>query len=82
MKWTDRQTSLERYGFVVDTESYAGNFERELVAYMTGEIGVCEVGKKIAAIAKKELWAHEEGKRTRRWLKRNVIQIADEHGNH
>lgn len=33
------------YVFVVDTNSYAGNFERELVAYMTGARGDCRVGK-------------------------------------
>jgi hypothetical protein len=30
--------------FVVDTDSYAGNFERELCAFMTGQYGECEVG--------------------------------------
>ena len=33
-------------GFVIDTNSYAGNFERELCAYITGVIGDCEVGKR------------------------------------
>jgi hypothetical protein len=31
-------------GFVIDTDQYAGNFERELCAHMTGHIGECEVG--------------------------------------
>jgi len=30
--------------FVVDTEQYAGNFERQLCAFMTGAIGECGVG--------------------------------------
>ena len=30
--------------FVVDTEQFAGNFERQLCAYMTGRIGDCGVG--------------------------------------
>jgi hypothetical protein len=30
--------------FIVDTDSYAGNFERCMCAYMTGQIGECEVG--------------------------------------
>lgn len=32
--------------FVVDTDTYAGNFEREMCAFMTGRIGECGVGKK------------------------------------
>ena len=38
----------ENYGdsiaFVIDTEQYAGNFEREMCAHVTGRIGECEVG--------------------------------------
>ena len=34
----------EGYAFVIDTDSYAGNFEREMCAYLTGIIGDCEVG--------------------------------------
>ena len=34
--------------FVVDTNQYAGNFERELVAYMTGRLGDCNVGSEEA----------------------------------
>ena len=30
--------------FVIDTDSYAGNFEREMCAYVTGQIGECGVG--------------------------------------
>jgi len=29
---------------IVDTNKYAGNFEREMCAYATGQIGECEVG--------------------------------------
>lgn len=31
--------------FCVDTDTYAGSFERELCAYMTGILGECEVGE-------------------------------------
>ena len=37
------------YGFIVDTDSYAGNFEREMCAYMTGHIGECSVGEEYAS---------------------------------
>lgn len=36
------------YIFVIDTDSYAGNFERQLTAYCTGQIGDCGVGDDIA----------------------------------
>jgi len=36
----------ESYQLVVKTNCYAGNFEREMCAYMTGQIGDCEVGGK------------------------------------
>jgi hypothetical protein len=31
--------------FVIDTDHYAGNFEREMTAYITGTAGDCGVGK-------------------------------------
>ncbi|MGP3781811.1 hypothetical protein ACTWKC_17650 [Bacillus sp. 4A_MP3] len=31
-------------GFIIDTDSYSGNFEREMCAYITGHIGDCLVG--------------------------------------
>ena len=34
--------------FVIDTDQYAGNFEREMCAYCTGTIGQCGVGEEIA----------------------------------
>lgn len=41
--------------FVVDTDSYAGNFERAMCAYMTGQVGDCGVGKDYAELFKKEV---------------------------
>lgn len=37
---------LDRYVLVIDTDKYAGNFEREMVAFITGQVGECEVGLK------------------------------------
>lgn len=37
----------EGFAFIIDTDSYAGNFEREMTAFVTGEIGECEVGKEL-----------------------------------
>lgn len=36
------------YLLVITTNQYAGNFERELTAYLTGCIGECEVGHQAA----------------------------------
>lgn len=37
-------TSEIQYAFIVDTNKYAGNFEREMTAYCTGQVGECGVG--------------------------------------
>ena len=43
------------YTFVIDTDQYAGNFERELCAYLTGIVGECGVGSEFKDIARKEI---------------------------
>jgi len=45
----------DRWLFVVDTDVYAGNFERELAAYMTGKWDQETHGGDQAAVAEKEL---------------------------
>jgi hypothetical protein len=41
------ETKVE-YELLVRTNSYAGNFERDMCAFMTGHIGECEVGEELA----------------------------------
>jgi len=36
---------MTSFYFVIDTENYAGNFERQMCAYATGQIGHCGVGE-------------------------------------
>jgi hypothetical protein len=60
---------------IVDTGAYAGNFEREMVAFITGQIGECSVGTEAAVIAGKELPAD-----VLLWFEQNVIQTSDDHG--
>lgn len=62
------------YIFVIDTDSYSGNFEREMCAYMTGQIGDCEVGKQLAEEATIEIL--EIVKK----LERIIDKMPDEHG--
>jgi len=47
-----------KYYFVIDTDTYAGNFERQLCAFITGMIGECGMGDKIAEIARNQLGTH------------------------
>ncbi len=37
-----------KFIFIIDTNTYSGNFERQLCAYCTGQYGECEVGRDIA----------------------------------
>lgn len=39
--------STAKFAIVVKTDSYGGNFEREMCAYLTGHIGECEVGEEL-----------------------------------
>lgn len=43
-----------KYYIIFDTNSYAGNFERELCAYATGVIGDCGVGEEFIDVFIKE----------------------------
>lgn len=45
--------------FVIDTDSYAGNFERDMCAYVTGLYGDCSVGEEIALSVQSELAGYE-----------------------
>lgn len=42
------------YSFIVDTDTYAGNFERDMTAYVTGMIGECGVGDNYATMFAEE----------------------------
>lgn len=64
---------MTQYTFIIDTDSYAGNFEREMCAYITGCIGDCEVGEEWADKFRKEYGDPE-------YEFSNVYQKADEHG--
>ena len=61
----------KHFVLVVDTDSYAGNFERELCAYCTGQLGDCGVGEEWA-----ELYKNEESYD----FEDIVVSAPDEHG--
>jgi hypothetical protein len=60
--------------FVIDTNSYAGNFERELTAYCTGIVGELGNGEEEAANFKKRCADHTE-------IFEDLVELKnDEHG--
>lgn len=58
------------WAFVIDTDQYAGNFERDICAFVTGHVGECGVGEEFAEIFKEEVGNPIE----------NVTREPDEHG--
>lgn len=41
-------TEEEQLIFIVHTDQYSGNFERQMTAFMTGQVGDCGVGEEYA----------------------------------
>lgn len=60
---------------IIDTEDYSGNFEREMCAYITGQIGECGVGSEAAEVAKQEL-----SQELLDWFDNHICQYTDEIG--
>lgn len=68
---------LPPFAFVIDTDEYAGNFERPLVAYMTGQIGECEVGEECVGRYKDQV-TEKQTKQDDRLVR----SAPDDHGCH
>jgi len=68
-------TTTTRWLIVVDTEVYAGNFEREMCGWMTGLVGDCGVGQRQATKALETLSQELKG-----WCEEHVVRVADDHG--
>lgn len=69
----------KQYLFVVDTNQYAGNFEREMAAYMTGKYGDCGVGDREADIFNQEIGINPDDEDNHPF--KNIIRVPDgEHG--
>jgi hypothetical protein len=68
-------SSETKYRLAVDTDQYAGSFERQSIAFATGLIGECGVGMGQQKEAEEEM---SEEQRT--WWDMHVIQNVDEHG--
>lgn len=63
--------SVPQFTFAIDTNEYAGNFERETTAFVVGVYGDCGKGSEIAEAVQEKI--PEE-------LREKVAQVADEHG--
>jgi hypothetical protein len=70
-----REGSFDGYIFVVDTDHYAGNFERPMTAYVTGNTGECEVGEEEAEMFKATVTI-EIGER----IDDIIESVPDDHG--
>lgn len=66
------------YIFTVDTEEHAGGFERQLVAFISGQVGECNVGGEIAEATQEKMT--QECPDILAWLDLHVSQEPDEHG--
>lgn len=58
---------------VIDTDSYSGNFEREMCAFMTGRFGECGVGQGIADESLEDL-------KHAFWFEEHVTDETDDRG--
>jgi hypothetical protein len=65
----------DEFIFIVDTSEYAGNFERNLVAFMTGQIGECSVGFECL-----DYFLDEADDAEKEFVERAVVQKPDDHG--
>lgn len=59
---------MKEYAIIVRTDSYGGNFERELCAHLTGIVGDCGVGDNYVELDIEEIFEN------------NIKQISDDHG--
>ena len=64
--------------FVIDTNLYAGNFERPMCAFVTGQVGECGVGEKEAEIFEEEV----EDEEFRAAVEDLIGAEPDDHGCH
>ena len=62
--------------FVIDTADYAGNFERDLCAFITGALGDCEVGAEMSELFTSQV------KKSNKYLFANIASEPDDNGCH
>ena len=65
---------VDYYVLCLDTDKYAGNFERQTVAYATGQVGECGVGVEQSELFEAEVRAHEQIEE----LQEKVFSMSDD----
>lgn len=65
----------------IDTTDYSGNFEREMCAFVTGQVGECDVGSELAEDVEDELLEQEKSF-VYEWIEEHIVQESDDHGCH
>ncbi len=68
----------ERFIFVIDTDSYSGNFERDTCAYVTGQIGDCGRGDNWARDFAEDVEDGEIPSSLADELEDKILQVAEE----
>lgn len=63
------------FAIVIDTDTYAGNFERPMCAFITGRVGECGVGEEQAKQTRLELPEFAKD-----WFDNSIISVPDDHG--
>lgn len=66
-----------KYVFLIDTDEYAGNFERAMCAYCTGMLGECKVGKE-----EKDKFRQKYGLNFMTKLSEMIESRPDDNGTH
>jgi hypothetical protein len=66
----------EKYLLIIDTEEYAGNFERQLCGYVTGQADYDTQGKEEA-----DIFLNEVDADIANWFEENIVSITDVNGN-
>ena len=61
----------------IDTNEYAGNFEREMCAFVTGQVGECGVGEELVKEAQEEL-AQDTFNNTGEWIEEHIVSEPDD----
>ena len=64
-----------KYLVIIDTSSYAGSFNRDMCAYITGQLGDCGVGRD-----QRDVFLDEEGVEKDEWFAEHIEHTTDDHG--
>lgn len=77
-----QETQIDKVSFIIDTNLYSGNFDRQMCAFVTGQIGECSVGKEYIEDAEdlQDEFPSMDVPRIMEWMEENILQVMDEDG--